>query len=80
MAHQTANVDHMMGWELQEDLLQDIHRGCKELKGRRFGKSAFNAGIGHLETKQELNIVIQYEIGTMCVNIEYCRETWPVTQ
>lgn len=41
MAHQTANVDHFMGWEVQEDLLQNIHRDCEELKGQRFVKSAF---------------------------------------
>lgn len=35
MAHQTANVDDLIGWEVQEDLLQDIHRGCEELKGHR---------------------------------------------
>lgn len=29
MAHQPANVDHFIGWEVQEDLLQDIHRDCE---------------------------------------------------
>lgn len=39
MAHQTANVDHVMGWEVQEDLLQDIHGDCEEL-GRGRGRGA----------------------------------------
>lgn len=43
MAHQPANVDHFVGWEVQEDLLQDIHRGCEELTGHRYGQVNFQA-------------------------------------
>lgn len=55
MAHQPANVDHFVGWEVQEDLLQDIHRGCEELTGHRYVKSAskHRRGIETLETTQE---------------------------
>lgn len=54
VAHQAANVDHLMGWEVQEDLLQDIHRGCEELEGGRGSTSSqlarTDAGIEQLET------------------------------
>lgn len=51
MAHQPANVDHFVGWEVQEDLLQDIHRGCEELTGHRYVKSASKHRCGIENTR-----------------------------
>lgn len=41
VAHQTANVDHLVGWQVQEDLLQDVHRHCEELKGAQVHRVSF---------------------------------------
>lgn len=46
MAHQPANVDHFMGREVQEDLLQDIHWGCEDLMGHRYVQSTFKHWFG----------------------------------